>query len=216
MSGLGPEARALLDAARDGLSPSPTAIHRVRAKVGASAAAGTAGATLAVKLGLVVVIAASAVGAGVYASKRGPDSEVPRIELAPAVVEAPTQLAVHEPAAPPPGEIDLAPMVVARAHPSAVVVADLPPATVDLAREVELVDAAMTALKRGDANAALAAVARHALETHGAGQLAEDAAAIEVEALCRLHDPTTNTKLEAFDARFPKSAQRSRLSNRCP
>src|SRR5262249_28096712 len=81
MSGPGPETRALLEAARDGLSPSPAAIHRVRAKVGASAAAGTAaGATLAVKLGLVVIVATSAVGAGVYASKRGPEPEVPRVE----------------------------------------------------------------------------------------------------------------------------------------
>lgn len=219
MSGLGPEARALLDAAREGLSPSPAAIHRVRAKVGASAAAGTAaGATLAVKLSLVVVVAATAIGAGVYASKRGPDPEVPRVELAPAVVESPTQLAVHEPAAPPPGEIELAPMVVVRPHqhPAAPVVEPPPAATVDLAREVELVDAAMAALKRGDPKAALAAVQRHALETRGTGQLAEDAAAIEVEALCRLHDPTTNSRLEAFDARFPKSAQRSRLSNKCP
>lgn len=74
----------------------------------------------------------------------------------------------------------------------------------------------MAALRGGDAAGALKAVQRHAVETAGRGQLAEDAAAIEIEALCHLHDPTTNAKLEAFDARFPRSAQRSRLSNRCP
>jgi hypothetical protein len=92
----------------------------------------------------------------------------------------------------------------------------LPPSRIDLAREVELLDVAMAALRGGDAAGALKAVQRHADETAGRGQLAEDAAAIEIEALCHLHDPTTNAKLEAFDARFPRSAQRSRLSNRCP
>jgi len=85
-----------------------------------------------------------------------------------------------------------------------------------LAREVELLDGAMTALRRGDARGALHAVQLHAAETAGKGQLAEDAAAIEIEALCHLHEPTTNAKLEAFDARFPRSAQRSRLDNKCP
>ena len=56
----------------------------------------------------------------------------------------------------------------------------------------------------------------HAAETRGSGQLAEDAAAIEVEALCRLHDPSVSAKLDAFDARFPRSAQRSRLTTECP
>ena len=90
------------------------------------------------------------------------------------------------------------------------------PRGVDLAREVELLDTAMAALRGGDAAAALLAVQRHAAETAGRGQLAEDAAAIEIEALCRLHDPTTSAKLEAFDARFPRSAQRSRLTSVCP
>jgi hypothetical protein len=88
--------------------------------------------------------------------------------------------------------------------------------TIDLAREVELLDLAMAALRRGDPTTALRAVQRHAAETAGRGQLAEDAAAIEIEALCHLHDPATNSKLEAFDARFPRSAQRSRLDNKCP
>ncbi|HWU87301.1 MAG TPA: hypothetical protein VN253_08500, partial [Kofleriaceae bacterium] len=86
----------------------------------------------------------------------------------------------------------------------------------DLAREVELVDRAMAALHRGDPSGALAAVHAHGVETAGAGQLAEDAAAIEIEALCRLHDPSVGAKLAAFDARWPESAQRARLPTRCP
>jgi hypothetical protein len=89
------------------------------------------------------------------------------------------------------------------------------PAGIDLAREVELIDAAMASLKNGDATAALSSIRTHARETRGAGQLAEDAAAIEIEALCRLHDSTTAAKLEAFDVRFPRSAQRSRLTTVC-
>ncbi|HEU4727199.1 MAG TPA: hypothetical protein VFT22_04905 [Kofleriaceae bacterium] len=88
-------------------------------------------------------------------------------------------------------------------------------AAIDLSREVELLDLAMTALRQGDARGALRAVQRHAAETSGRGQLAEDAAAIEVEALCRLRDPAAGARLQAFDARFPGSAQRARLTERC-
>ena len=74
----------------------------------------------------------------------------------------------------------------------------------------------MAALRRGQPSAALAAVRVHAAETAGGGQLAEDAAAIEIEALCRMHDAAVTAKLAAFDARWPQSAQRSRLTTRCP
>jgi hypothetical protein len=74
----------------------------------------------------------------------------------------------------------------------------------------------MAALRGGQPSAALAAVRLHATETAGAGQLAEDAAAIEIEALCRMHDASVATRLAAFDARWPQSAQRSRLTTRCP
>lgn len=87
---------------------------------------------------------------------------------------------------------------------------------ITLAREVALVDAAMAALRHGDPSTALRAVHQHATETAGRGQLAEDAAAIEVEALCTLRDPAAAAKLSAFDAHYPRSAQRARLSTRCP
>ncbi|HEX4420068.1 MAG TPA: hypothetical protein VH165_19270, partial [Kofleriaceae bacterium] len=101
------------------------------------------------------------------------------------------------------------------APPRAPAQAAAPPA-IGLAREVELIDRAMAALRGGDPAEALRMVRRHTAETAGHGQLAEDAAAIEIEALCQLHDPSTNRQLEVFDARFPRSAQRSQLTNQCP
>jgi hypothetical protein len=249
---LGPEARALLDAARHGLSPDAAAVRRVRAKVHLAAGGATAGSALAVKLGIVAVVAAVVAGAGVYVTRRSTAALAPTVVLA-SPPEPPRQAAMHEPAAPARSDDDLitidpprpraepaaasAPAIVTRAAPPAPpspaitprsgvagggdpgAVAGPPggaPRGIDLAREVELLDVAMAALRGGDAGGALRAVQRHATETAGRGQLAEDAAAIEIEALCHLHDPTTNAKLEAFDARYPRSAQRSRLTNQCP
>jgi len=86
---------------------------------------------------------------------------------------------------------------------------------VPLAREVELLDRAMAALGHGDPTSALDEVRLHARETGGTGQLAEDAAAIEIEALCHLHAPSATQALARFDTRFPRSAQRSRLAGVC-
>ncbi len=209
---LGSAARALLDAAREGLGPDAAAVSRVRAKVGAAAGTGAATA-IAIKLGIVGVVAALAIGAGLYSS-RDHAAETPAIELPSARSEAsppvvrPSAAAVAEPA-----PIEMAPQSAQRARP--VVEADGNIAPVDLAREVEIIDLAMAALSRGDAAAALVAIHTHARETRGAGQLAEDAAAIEIEALCRLHDPSTAAKLDRFDASYPRSAQRSRLTTVC-
>ena len=90
-----------------------------------------------------------------------------------------------------------------------------PPPRADLAREVELADLATAALRRGELAVALAAVATHARETGGAGQLAEDVAAIEIEVLCRGGDARAPRRLTAFDARWPRSAQRARLTQAC-
>lgn len=277
---LGAEARALLAAARDGMSPDAAAVRRVRAGVSAATGAAAAGTAIGVKLGVVAIVAAIAGGVGLYAM-RGATAVAPTLELA-SPAELPVQAAVREPpaaaavrepapassddelitieapvaprdvpagprpaaserapaapkhgAAPDPGATAAAAPAVSaggdsrRGSPAALPERGdsrrgsqaAPPERGEsrgLAREVELVDLAMVALRRGDAGTALAAVRRHAVETGGRGQLAEDAAAIEVEALCRLHDPTTHARLEAFDARFPRSAQRSRLTNRCP
>jgi hypothetical protein len=272
---LGPEARALLDAAREGLGPDAAAIQRMRAKIDASIASGAAGAGaagagagaggLAVKLGAVAVVAALAVGAviAIVAGRRGEEASEPRLELPAARVEAPVRGPSREVAAPAAParegdaepEIEMAPLIrdepakpaqspraasageppqpgrrigqastpapasapaPAAPTPTAPAPAPAAPRRADLAREVVLVDQAMAALRRGEPAAALAAVRVHAAETAGAGQLAEDAAAIEIEALCRLHDPDAGARLAAFDARWPQSAQRSRLTARCP
>jgi len=249
MHELGPESRALLDAAREGLGPDAAAIQRMRAKIGAAIAAGgatgaAAGAgaetgagagsgALAVKLGAIALAAAIAVGAvvAIVSLRRGEEATEPRVELPVVRAEPPTRDSAREvpPAAreaDPGPEIEMAPLVraeEARPSPPAPAAPRVEPAPerpaarrADLAREVALVDQAMDALRRGAPAVALDAVRVHAAETAGAGQLAEDAAAIEIEALCHLHDPTVGAKLAAFDARWPQSAQRSRLSTRCP
>ena len=205
---LGSAARALLDAAREGLGPDAATVSRVRAKVGAAAGAGAATA-IAIKLGLVGVVVALAVGAGLYSS-RDHAAETPAIDLPSARSEvSPPVVRPSAAAVPEPTPIEMAPQSAQRARP--VVHAE----GIDLAREVELIDLAMAAMKSGDAAGALASIHTHARETRGAGQLAEDAAAIEIEALCRLHDPSVAAKLDSFDVSFPRSAQRSRLTTVC-
>ncbi|HEU0033142.1 MAG TPA: hypothetical protein VFQ53_21060 [Kofleriaceae bacterium] len=213
---LGSASRALLDAAREGLSPDAAAIARMRSRIDAAvvtAGAGTATAattTLATKLGLVGITLALVAGAVLYARREHTAVAAiapPALEID-HVVAPPTpalHASAHDDPAPPPAR-------VVEPHASAIA----PRATIDLGREVALIDRAMAAMQSGDPSAALVAVHVHARETAGHGQLAEDAAAIEIEALCRLHDPTTADKLAAFDVRWPESAQRSRLSARCP
>ncbi len=206
---LGSSARALLDAARDGLAPDAGAVRRVRDKVSASVGAGAA-AGLVLKLGLFGVVAVLAVGAGLYAAREHA-AETPAIDLPSARSETSPPV-VRPAAATETPMIEMAPQSASRPRP---VVHAAAPAAIDLSREVELIDLAMAELRRGDAAAALVSIHVHAIETHGTGQLAEDAAAIEVEALCRLHDPSVGAHLEAFDAQFPRSAQRSRLTTVC-
>jgi len=241
-SELGPTARSLLDAARAGLSPDAAAIHRVRAGIDAATLGATATtATAATKLGilklslLVSAVALVGIGAAVYLS-RTPDTVQPTQPTRPAAVQPRTPDTGQ--AKPPPvrtpdtgqaqpasartsdtGQAKPAPARTpdtgqakqAQTRPTGPVAGQK---RVDLAREVELVDLAMASLRAHDYDAALAAARQHARETGGRGQLAEDAAAIEIEAMCHLHQ-SVFTKLEAFDARWPSSAQRSRLTNSC-
>jgi hypothetical protein len=216
---LGSASRALLDAARDGLSPDTAAIARVRAGVGASVGGAVAG-SLAAKLGLLGLAVVIATGAALYLRRARDVSSIapaaivdePRLVREP----APTRVVARE-ELPEASEEAMPPMIVSRE--AAVSLprdgARRPARRADLRREVELIDQAMAAMHRGDPAAALAAVHTHATETANAGQLAEDAAAIEVEALCRLHDSTVGAKLAAFDVRWPESAQRSRLTTSC-
>ena len=229
--GLGPQARALLDAARDGLSPDPAAVRRVHARIhvatGGAAAGGTA---LGLKLGLVALVIGAAVGVGVYV-QRSPAAGAPPARSADRPGQAVAQTASPPTAAPRPSDEDLItiePLPRAptrRTAPRQAGMGSRPPAAaaapagdappIALGREVELIDLAMAALRRGDAEAALHVIQAYAGETAGKGQLAEDAAAIEVEALCKLGDPASRTMRAQFDARFPRSAQRSRLEAAC-
>ncbi|HMG21215.1 MAG TPA: hypothetical protein VK607_07870, partial [Kofleriaceae bacterium] len=90
-----------------------------------------------------------------------------------------------------------------------------PRTEIALGREVELIDLAMAALRRDDPPGALRVVRAYTAEAAGAGQLGQDAAAIEIEALCKLGDPAARDKLAAFDVLFPRSAQRARLAAAC-
>jgi hypothetical protein len=244
MSDLSPATRALLEAARDGMGPDAAAIARMRGKIGAAAggAAAAGGTAIGVKLIIVGIVAVAAVGAGFYA--RGSSEELAPVvahvavpvaappALAPALAPAPpvrdikidSSLIEIEPlpAAPPPPKravpqppppVKLA-VTAAPAPEIEVVKPAPPPARIGLAREVELIDRAMSSLRKRDFAGALAAAHTHAVETRGQGQMAEDAAAIEIEALCR-QKVSVFDKLEAFDARWPTSAQRSRLTNTC-
>lgn len=252
--GLGPQARALLDAAREGLSPDPAAVRRVHARIhAATGSAPAAGTALGVKLGLIALVAAGVVAGVTVYGRRGPTAVPPPAIAFVDPPERPQQAAVHEAAPPPPSSLSLSlsrdeelialepaprapirrtapralpgpkpasapaspgPAPTAAAGPAAEPAAG-PAAGIALGREVELIDQAMAALRRGDPGGALRVVHDHAREAGGGGQLAEDAAAIEVEALCMLGDPVARDRRTRFDARYPRSAQRARLAATC-
>ena len=205
--------RNLLAAAREGLAPDPAVAARVRARVAAAvgatavvapAAKATAGAT-ALKLGGVMLVLGVIAGAFVvlprtprvlapHVTTASSDLDEPRANVAVAVAES------QAPAAP--------------AAPSTVVGARPVTARASLAREVELIDRAMIALRQGTPAVALEAIALFDRETQHHGQMAEDAAAIAIEAHCKLeHDVTA--QLAAFDRAYPSSAQRARLQQAC-
>jgi hypothetical protein len=199
-------ARALLEATRQELTPDAAAIARVRGKLDTAILGGAAGMTLATKLGLLGLVAAVGVGTAIVAT-RGDDRPIEVAVVAPApVVQPPPAIVVESP--PPP----MAPPIVVE---KTVVQPKRKVIKATLAREVELVDRAMIALRANDPVTALAAVRSHALETANAGQLAEDIGAIEIEALCMQHAPAADGKLAAFDQRWPSSAQRERLIRAC-
>jgi hypothetical protein len=86
--------------------------------------------------------------------------------------------------------------------------------TISLAREVELIDLAMVSLRKRVPHAALEAIKAYNRETGGRGQMAEDAAAIEIEARC-LQDQDVTALLDRFDHKWPESAQRERIQTTC-
>ena len=198
----------------------------MRAKVGVSiAAAGGAGLSLAAKLLISLVATGAIVGTvvAVRSSSSATLEETPRVtvqlqpeEVRPAAVEhiAP-EASPPPPAAIEPVEPHVAPVpvtAVATPPPPVVVAA---PVHATLAREVELVDTAQAQVRHRELDAALVTLRTYTIETAGRGQLAEDAAAIEVEALCRLANPTATRASTRSIASGPCSAQRARLVEAC-
>ena len=212
--------RSLLAAAREGMTPDAAVMARVRAKVAAQIAPPPpppASAAVAVKVGIAAVTTLGAIVAAVIATRSHAIAvEAPRVAVAPVESEpapAEVQLAAPE-AAPSPPTIEVQQHRVAPAEPT-LQVAPVParePAT--LSREVELIDRAMLSLNQHDAGAALEAIATFERETFGRGQMAEEAAAIQIEAHCRLHDDVT-APLAEFDRKWPSSAQRDRIQSAC-
>ena len=246
---LGAGARALLDAARAGLSPDAAAVRRVHARIHLATAGGAAvGTALGVKLGVIAVVAVVAAGAAIYATRgASPPVHAPiaAVAAAPTLTPTPTPIAPTAPAASPASPasgddeqitIEAPPPPVARSVPAAAphrapaaasnpaagaaaaprgAPAAAPRTEIALGREVELIDLAMAALRRDDPPGALRVIRAYTAEAAGAGQLGQDAAAIEIEALCKLGDPAASDKLAAFDVLFPRSAQRARLAAAC-
>jgi hypothetical protein len=221
--------RNLLDAARECLSPDAAAMARVRAKVAASVAATSAAAVavptakaatgLGVKVGLGLLVVA-ALGGVLVATRSHHGAESARIAIQTqdtdsardAVRVSTTESHVASPTTP-------AASATTRPRTTPAPSASAPaPANaaepVSLAREVELIDKAMLLVRRGDAQDAVGVIAMFDRETRGQGQMAEDAAAIDIEARCRLREDVTS-KLAAFDRRWPSSAQRSRVQTAC-
>jgi hypothetical protein len=201
-TGLSPSARALLDAARPDIAPDAAAVRRMRAGVAAKVGGGLLAGSLAAKIGLAAVLATASIGAIVYATRS--DAPAPRSPATPIATAPPARHDAVSPSQP------QAPALVTLEAPAP----SAQPA-IELSREVELVDTAMAALAADDAKQALAIIATYAKETRGTGQLAEDAAAVEVEATCALDGSAAHRALAAFDARYPHSAQRARVTTAC-
>lgn len=226
---LGGEARALLDAARGSSGPDAAALARMKAGVASKVAAGAGGAggvALGMKLGIVAALAGTVI-IGVFAlrSWRANEDRALAIDASipmpsPVEVVSAPSIAAAEPDDSLTGDEPID--EPARGTAGSARATDRPaPAEkperrrADLTREVELIDLAMAALRRGDAKAALAAVRTHALETNGAGQLAEDAAAIAIEAHCQGGTGDRDALLAAFDRKWPRSSQRARIAAAC-
>jgi hypothetical protein len=228
---LGPTSRNLVTAARNGLDPSPDVAARVRAKValavgGAASVASTSAGRASVAGGkLVALIAAGALIVTTWWVVRSssPPAVPPAISTPSVTTSDEPQVEPHftssvraEAAPLAPAKVATAPVIetpVADEAPAAPpVVAPVTPAT--LAREVALLDAAMTSLHENDPADTLATLAIYDRETLGHGQLAEDASALEIEARCRTNQPVAD-KLATFDQRWPRSVQRARITERC-
>ena len=202
-------------------SPAASAVGSVSTtgSVAAIPAASAVASTLALKLGLVVVAIGAVVTTGVVVDRtRSSPVGAPAI-AAPITNDDEPHGTIH--VAAPETRPDLGrlgrlgrpaavPSRPAAGRPDAVPTVSGP----TLAREVELIDRAMSELRLAHYATALLTIDLFERETAGHGQLGEDAAAIAIEAHCRLHDSVTGM-LDAFDRAWPSSAQRTRLTAAC-
>jgi hypothetical protein len=230
----------LFAAARDGLSPSAGDIDRMRDRVRAAIAAGAATtvatasktgvAAVATKVQVVaaITVTLAVVGAVAYwvlpthekvTTRRDAGVLVspPRVEIAPTTLEiAPAVIdaAVAEVVRPAPERrVVLPPPPVERDAPvhDAAVANVTTPALSTLADELALVRSADAALHAGDPTTAIAIV-RGAHVT----QLAAELAAIEIDALCALHQGEEAGELaRTFMTRFPHSTLGDRVKHSC-
>lgn len=234
MSGLGPTSRNLVAAARRGLDPSADVAARVRAKVALAVGAGATMATTTPRAASVAPKAA-AIGAGKIVAitaivgalvtvawfvQRTPvAATAPAINATSATTDLDPAIDVHVTTAAHADRVIEAAPAPARAHapaPAQTVPEIKPPSgPPTLAREVELVDTAMASLRADDPANALATLVVYERETAGHGQLAEDAAALEIEARCRSSEAPFADQLKAFDERWPRSVQRARIVTAC-
>ena len=215
MTDLSPETRALLDAARGGLGPDAATVQRMRAGIATKVGGGLLAGSLAAKLGFAALLTAAVVGVFVHEMRE--DVTAPQLPDMPAPPAPPAPVAgavVAETVPAPPvvaAEPDLSHIEIET--PRRVWRRDVVHA--DLDREVALIDRASAALASGDTLRAITTIHLYVTETAGRGQLAEEAAAIEVEAMCTADMPAAPKKLAAFRAAFPRSTQAARLITAC-
>lgn len=239
MSGLGPDARALIDAASEGDDPSSADAARVRAKVAArvaiaagtgaagvtaaktSAAATTAGIGTKIALAVAVVGATSAGGAALY--ERATREPIPVIETAPTlatpVPSSPARALAPAPApdptpAPAPAPAPPPARTVARSVPIAT--STKPTTTTDtLAEEARLLRAAHASLAAGDGRGAMTALDEHA-SRFPRGALSEEREAGRVLALCAQGRAVeARAAASAFVATSPRSPLAAQVRRSC-
>jgi hypothetical protein len=166
----------------------------MRSGVATKVAGSAAASALAIKIGLACVIATAGITGAVHYTR----SSSPRAHTnAPVAMPRVTAAAV-------------APHVA-----SPTVTPSVAPAGIELSREVALIDSASASLAQGTPLAALTTMKQYAAEARGTGQLAEEAAAIEVEATCAAKLPDAGAKIAHFDVLYPHSSQRARLTTAC-
>ncbi len=236
MTDLSPEARAIIDAGRDGDSAGDLERARVRrtlfAKIAAGGGAALASSSVAAAQGTaataaaattlplakilvpLAIVAAGSVGGTIAWHARGPAPMVrPAVVL---LAPAPTPRV----AAPPPA-IDPAPVVAERPAPRHTAVShpttllhEAPVTTNRLAEETALLGSANAALRAGDSTRALSLLDDYD-HRYPAGVLREEVLATRIIARCELGAGGATAGAEAFLARHPKSPLAPRVRASC-